>query len=163
MLLSILAGVLASWSGYYGSHQLLSVTFRFLHISGIVLGGDAGLWTDWQILKIARNEPREKDSALKLLSRAHAYVIPWMIVLGITGVLMTTADLTTFAVSKVFWTKIALVILLVSNGIVLLLLEHRSRQTGIAGIWPALVRVSSISALLWQATLFAGTLLTVAA
>ncbi len=76
---------------------------------------------------------------------------------------MTAADTATYFVSKVFWLKISLVIFLLLNGIVLLLLESRARQFGIMSVWPKLVVVCSISLLLWQTTLFAGTLLTVAA
>jgi hypothetical protein len=163
MLLGIAAGVLAFWSGYYGNHQLVSVTIRSLHLAGLALGGGAGLWTDWQILRTVRGVQGDRESVLKLLSRAHAYVVPWMIVLGATGLLMTAADTSTFLVSNVFWIKMSMVFLLACNGIALILLENRARQFGIMAVWPKLIIVSSISGLLWLTTLFAGTLLTVAA
>lgn len=161
-MIIIITSSIAWWSSYYGNHQLLSVTIRFLHLAAIVLGGGAGLWTDWQVMKAARGK-LEKEAVMKWLSRAHAYVVPWMAVLALTGVLMMAADTATFFSSKVFWAKIVLVFLLVSNGFALVLLEGRARQWGIDSVWSKLVLVSCMSALLWQTTLFAGTLLTVAA
>jgi len=163
MVLSLLASVITAWSSYYSDHQLLSVTIRFFHITGLVLGGGAGLWTDWRILRTAQTGTSEKEAVIKLLSRAHVYVIPWMIVLVGTGVLLTAADTAAFFVSRVFWVKISMVVLLVLNGIALLLLENRARQDGVNAVWSKLVLTSFLSALLWQTTLFAGTLLTVAA
>jgi hypothetical protein len=157
------AGMIGAWSAYYESHALLSVTLRFLHMSAIVLGGGAGVWTDWQILKAAKSGTAEREAVLKLLSRSHMYVVPWMLVLVVTGALLTAADTRTFFVSKVFWVKIAMVALLVSNWVLLLILESRARQFGIKTVWSKLVLTSCLSALFWQTTLFAGTLLTVAA
>jgi hypothetical protein len=155
--------IIESWANCYGNHPLVSVTIRFLHLTGIVLGGGAGILTDWQIIKSALKGNVDREYLLKQLNRAHYYVAPWMFVLSLTGALMTAADAQTFFVSKVYWTKIALILLLVVNGVALLLLESHARNPGIQSVWKKLTIVSVISAVLWQTILFVGVLLTVSA
>ena len=162
-MLIVLVGVVAWWSSYYGNHQIASVAIRFLHLTGIIMGGGTGLFADRQVLRAAISAPAEREAVLVTLSRAHAHVISWILIVGITGALMTAADTATFLVSKVYWIKMALVGLLIANGIALFFVESRTRRLGAATEWPRLVLVSTISAVLWLTTLFLGTLLTVAA
>jgi hypothetical protein len=163
MLSTVFVGVIAWWSSYYGNHQIASVSIRFLHLAGLILGGGTGLFADRQVLGAVWAGSEERVAVLATLNRAHPHVVSWILIVGVTGVLMTTADLTTFLVSKVYWIKMVLVGLLIANGIVLLLVERRTRRLGVSAGWPRLVTVSTISAILWLTTLFMGTLLTVAA
>jgi hypothetical protein len=153
----------AWWSGYYGNHQLVSVSIRYLHLTAILLGGGTALFADRQVLQSLRSRTDERPAVLTVLDRAHSHVIPWMVLLGITGALMAFADTETFWASKVFWIKMSLVALLVCNGIALMILERRIHRSGITTAWNSLAFVSTLSAILWLTTLFLGTLLTVAA
>lgn len=162
-MLILMVGIVAWWSSYYDHHQIVSVTIRFLHLAGLVMGGGTGLFADRQVLRAARSALAEREAVLVTLSRAHAHVISWILIVGITGVLMTAADTATFLESKLYWIKMILVGLLIANGVALFFVEGRTRRLGAATEWPRLVVVSSISAVLWLATLFLGTLLTVAA
>jgi hypothetical protein len=163
MLLTVQVGITAWWSSYYGNHQLASVTVRFLHLAGLVMGGGTGLFADRQVLGAIRVGSQEREAVLATLSRAHAHVISWIVVVGSTGVLMTAADTSTFLASKLYWFKMGLVALLVANGVAMFFAERRSRQLGVDAGWPRLVAISTMSAVLWLTTLFLGTLLTVAA
>jgi hypothetical protein len=163
MPLTLLVGITAWWSSYYGDHQLVSVSIRFLHLAGLVMGAGTGLFADRQVLSAVRSRSQERETVLVTLNRAHAHVISWIIVVGSTGVLMTAADTSTFLVSKLYWIKMAMVALLITNGLAMLAAERRTRQVGISAGWPRLAAVSTISATLWLTTLFLGTLLTVAA
>lgn len=159
----VFAAAAARWSSYYSNHQLVSVTIRFLHLAGLVLAGGTALYSDRQILRARRAGISVQQAVLSSLDAVHAETILGLAVLGITGLLMATADTATFLVSKLFWTKMFFVALLLGNGVFVLLAERRARRRGAAGGWPRLVVVSAISAFLWLATLFLGTLLTVAA
>ena len=163
MFLTVLVGVTAWWSSYYGNHQLASVTIRFVHLAGLIFGGGAGLFTDRQVLGVIRAGSQEREAVLAQLPRVHAQVVSCLFVAGAAGILMTAADTTTFLVSKVYWIKMALVGLLITNGIVMLAVERRTRQVGVSVGWSRLVAVSTISAILWLTILFLGALLTVAA
>jgi hypothetical protein len=163
MLLTVLVGITAWWSSYYGNHQLVSVSVRFLHLAGLVMGAGTGLFADRQVLGAVRAGSQEREAVLATLNRAHAHVVSWIIVVGSTGVLMTAADTSTFLVSKLYWIKMVMVGILIANGLAMLLAERRARQVGVSAGWPKLVAVSAISAILWLTTIFLGTLLTVAA
>lgn len=159
----ILVGMVAWWSSYYGNHEVASVTIRFLHLAGLILGGGTGLFADRQVLQAVRADTGEREAVLGTLRRAHAHVISWILLVGLTGALMTAADTTTFLASKVYWTKMILVSLLICNGVVMIFVERSARRLGTAVVWTRLVVVSAISGFLWLATLLLGTLLTVAA
>lgn len=163
MFLTVTIGITSWWSSYYGNHQLTSVSVRFLHLVGIVMGGGTGLFADRQVIGAIRAGSQEREAVLAALSRAHAHVISWIVVIGSTGVLMTAADTSTFLVSKVYWLKMGLVALLVTNGVALFFAERRSRKLGVDAGWPRLAAISTLSAVLWLITLFMGSLLTVAA
>ena len=162
-MFTVLVGFTAWWSSYYGNHQLASVSVRFLHLAGIVMGGGTGLFADRQVIGAIRAGSQEREAVLSLLSRVHAHVISWIVVVGSTGVLMTAADTSTFFASKIYWFKMGMVALLVANGAALFFAERRSRRLGVEAGWPRLAAISTISATLWLVTLFLGTLLTVAA
>ena len=163
MFLTILVGITAWWSSYYGNHQLASVTIRFVHLAGLILGGGTALVADRQILRVIRAGSEEREAVLVHVHRAHVQVVWCLFVVAAAGIVMTAADTATFLVSKLYWIKMVLVGLLIANGVVMLVVERRTRQVGVSVGWPRLVAVSTISAILWLTILFLGTLLTVAA
>jgi hypothetical protein len=163
MVLAVLVGITAWWSSYYGNHQLASVAVRYLHLAGLLLGGGTALFADRQVLRVMRAGSQEQEAVLAELSRAHRYVVSCIVVVATAGILMTASDTATFLVSKLYWTKMLLVGLLVTNGAVLLLSERRARRIGVAAGWLRLAAVSTVSAMLWLTILFLGILLTVAA
>ena len=160
---STLAAVAAGWASYFGNHRLVSVAIRFLHLAGIMVGGGAALGADRQILRAARGTPLQHEVIFATLRAAHTSVIPSLAVVVVTGSLMTLADLSTFFASRTYWLKLSLVGLLAVNGVALLLAERQARRDGAAAIWTRLVVISAVSAFLWLAVLFVGTLLTVVA
>ena len=86
-----------------------------------------------------------------------------MALLFLTGILMVTSDIATFASSPVLWVKLALVALLVFNGVVLERTETALRGGDADASWGRL-RVGAFCSIgLWIATLVAGTILVSAA
>ncbi len=162
-MLPVLIGLISWWNGYYGNHQLVSVSIRFLHLAGLLLGGGTGLFADRRVLRAARTGSDTPEAVLEFLAQTHVQVIAGIMVVGLTGTLMFAADTATFLVSRVFWVKMGVVALLVANGSGILLLERKAARRGAAAVWPQLIVVSSVSAILWLTALFMGTLLTVAA
>jgi hypothetical protein len=159
----VLIGLLSWWTDYYGDHRLISVSIRFLHLAGIVLAGGTGLFSDRRVLRAARTRSEPPEAVLAFLGKTHTHVIAWLLVVIITGALMTAADTATFLVSLVYWIKMAAVALLVVNGTALVLLERRAARRGAAAVWPHVILASSLSAIFWLGALFMGVLLTVAA
>ena len=71
-----LSDAVAWWASAYADHRLLSVSIRFLHIAGLVIGGGTAIITDRAILRGARGAADERASAMATLHRSHRTVVP---------------------------------------------------------------------------------------
>lgn len=150
------------WSALYGDHLAVSVSIRFLHLAGIVVGGGRALASDRRTLRVlgAGADPRRAIAAD--LGAAHRTVVPALAVVAATGLLLAAADVETYLASRLYWTKMGLVALLLLNGIGLMGAE-RGLAAGRPSARAWLGATSVASLLLWLAILFAGVSLTVAA
>jgi len=157
-----LTSAIESWAAYYDHHQLVSVTIRYLHLAGLVLGGGTALAADRQVLRALRTEPSERARVVPALDAAHRVVVPGLALMIVTGLLMTASDTDTFFASRLYWTKLSLVGLLLLNGLGLLLAERAVAGQKPRG-WLWLGLTSGASLLLWLGIMFAGVWLTVAA
>lgn len=159
---AFLAPAVQAWADLYGNHQVVSVAVRFLHLAAILVGGGTALTVDRRCLKAARSGEPARAAALADLAAAHRVVVPALAVVAATGALMALADAETFFASRLYWSKMGLVGLLLLNGLGLLAAE-RAVGRGSAEAWTRLGLVSAASLLLWLSTLLAGVVLTVAA
>jgi hypothetical protein len=158
-----ITSLVQSWSDYYGSHQVLSVTVRFLHLTGLVVGGGTALAADRQILGALRSDAAQRVATLASLGSAHRVVVPALGLVVLTGSLLTAADAATFFASPLYWWKMALVALLLVNGGVLVAAEARAERHAGAKGWGWVALASGVSLVLWIVILFVGVRLTVAA
>jgi len=154
------AGVAAAWANFYGAQPAVSVLVRWLHLSAVVVGGGAAVAADRRIL-IARRADR--TSALSLLAGSHCIVIAALVVVVASGGLMTVSDLETFVVSPAYWTKLALVSLLILNGVALRRAESAALRRPEGAGWATIRAASAVSLLLWLGLVYVGLWLTVAA
>jgi hypothetical protein len=159
---AVVQSAVGSWSDFYGNHQAVSVTIRYLHLAGLVVGGGTALAVDRQVLRRARSGSSTRSEVVSAVHGAHRVVVPSLAVVLATGLAMTLSDTETFFVSRLYWSKMALVGLLVLNGLGLLAAERAVASDRPKG-WSWLGLTSAASLLLWLATLFAGVWLTVAA
>jgi hypothetical protein len=155
-----LSNAVAWWASTYSDHRILSVSIRFLHIIGLVVGGGTAMVTDRSILRAARGSADQRASAIGLLARSHLTVVPALVLVVLTGVLLSASDLNTFFASPVYWVKLALVALLFVNGAGIVAAERLARRQD---AWKRLAFGSAASLALWVVLLFVGTLLTAAA
>ena len=157
-LLQLAAG---TWSSYYGNHQAVSISIKALHIAGTMVGGGAAISLDRQVLKALRQPPGERHLVLAQLQGEHRVVLPALVLLLLTGIMMTGSDLDTFMGSTLFWAKAALTVVLALNGLVLVAAESSARSTPTA--WGRVAASATVSLALWLVILYLGTWLTVAA
>ena len=155
------SGLIGWWADYYGNHQLVSVAVRFLHVSGLVVGGGTAVRTDWHLL-IAGRRPDRRAEALGRLAGSHRAVVPSLALVVASGATMVVGDLDTFIPSRLFWTKMALFVVLLANGLFLVAAERAAHHAP-ASAWGRLGLASTISLTLWFVLLFVGTWLTVGA
>src|SRR6185295_13710796 len=111
---SQLAALCSSWSSYYGDHQAVSDTIRSLHLLALVVGGGTAIAADRRVLTSRRSALLA--DAVAYMQRSHRLVISAFVVIALTGLLMALADVETYSVSALFWTKMGLVALLIANG-----------------------------------------------
>jgi len=149
------------WSSYYGNHQAVSISIKALHLAGTMVGGGAAVALDRQVLLALRQPPAGRAAVLAQLEAAHRVVLPALVVILLTGILMTAADLETFLNSPLFWTKVGFTVVLALNGALLMAVEASARRTP-AG-WGRIAASATLSLALWLVILYLGTWLTVAA
>lgn len=152
------------WAAYYSDHQMISLTVRYVHLAALMVGGGTALAIDRVVLGTARRRTQDRrEAAMTALSGSHRVVVPALIVVAITGVLMTAADWSTFEASRLFWIKMALFAMLVANGGALVAAERRYADGVALEKWRRVVIASGASVLLWLVILWVGEWLTVAA
>ena len=157
-MIATLSQALASWNSYYGNHQALSVAIRYVHLAALLVGGGTALAIDREIFVLRRSAPQARDATITRLNRAHALVIASIVFLVASGFLMAGADVETYLVSPTFWTKMALVVMLLINGAVLARAGRKS-----AMVSRRLTVASVVSAILWLVIVYVSNWLRVAA
>ena len=156
----ILTRAVSGWASFYDHHRMVSVTVRYLHLAGLLVGGGTALALDRRVFAARRLPEAERSAALDALARSHRVVVPALGLVMLTGVLMTASDTATFFASRLYWTKMGLVTLLLVNGAGFFLAETRARRSG---GWAWLGAASAASLALWLIILYMGAWLTAAA
>jgi hypothetical protein len=156
-MIATLSQALATWNSYYGNHQALSVTIRYLHLAALLVGGGTALALDREIFGLRRSAPQMRAATIARLNSAHALVIGSLAFIVASGLLMAAADVETYLVSPTFWIKMALVAILLVNGAVL----ARAGRSAAGG--RRLAVVSVVSAVLWLVIVYVSNWLRVAA
>lgn len=155
-------GLVARWAHLYSDRKAVSEAVTFVHLAGVLLAGGLAVAADRATLRLARHTPpgvAGDSPALADIAGVHRVVLWGLLLIVASGVLQTLADLDTFLPSPVFWTKMALVVVLLGNGWIRLRAERRVRS-GAAAAWPAFRRTSIASLALWFTLVLAGTILT---
>jgi len=159
---AFLASSIDSWAAFYDAHRMVSVTVRYLHLAGLVVGAGTALAADRRILKAAGSGPTERSATVAAVGASHRVVVPALALVVVTGALMAASDTATFLGSRLFWSKMGFVALLLLNGAGLVAAERAaSRERGHGWSW--LVLTSAASLVLWLVILFMGVWLTAAA
>lgn len=152
------------WSAYYSDHQMVSLTIRYVHVAALMIGGGTALAIDRVVLGTARRRTDDRrHAAMTALSGSHSVVVPALVIVAISGVLMTAADWSTFEASRLFWIKMVLFALLLVNGGALVAAERRYASNAGIEKWRRVILASGASVLLWLVILWIGEWLTVAA
>ncbi len=149
-----------SWAAFYGAHQVMSLTVRWLHLAGLLVGGGAALVAD---IRTLRAGAAEQAAAASDLASTHRVVVSGLAAMALSGALMVATDPDTFLGSRLFWGKMGLVALLVLNGLALVRSERAVSRAPEGRGFTWLRATSAASAALWLAILYAGLWLTVAA
>ena len=152
----VLRDLATDWGSYYSNHAVVRTLVEFAHIGGLVAGGGAAMVADRGILAAMRRTPHERAALLQSVRNTHLIVLIGLVAVMASGVLLLAADVDTYLVSKLFWTKMVFVALLMLNGVALTAAERRA-ATGHHVSWGTLRWTAIASLALWFLTTLTGT------
>lgn len=146
------------WASVYSNSRILSSGLLFSHLGGLLLGGGGAVAADRASLRAVRASGIQQASHLRELALVHRVVLSGLSLTFVSGLLLAAADLETYATLPVFWLKMGLILLLLTNGWWMQRTE-RALAAG-APAWRRLHTASVMSLALWFAVLLASTFLT---
>ena len=160
-----LATVAEPWQSLYSDSAAVATAVLFVHLAALVVGGGLALAADRGTLRAWRGAPEDRARHLADLQRTHGPVLGALGAALASGILLFLADVEAYATSPLYWTKMALVALLLANGFAMTRVEHvlsaaRTPDVIDEGPWRRLRANAVLSAVLWLATMLAGTALT---
>jgi hypothetical protein len=154
------------WQRLVSHSTTVSTALLFAHLGALVAGGGLALAADLATWRLRDAEPDERARHLAELARTHRPVVVALGLSFVSGGLLFLADVEAFASSLVFWSKMALIVLLLANGLLMTRLErtlHAGRADASAGagdsLWRRRRASACASAILWYGVLLAGTAL----
>jgi hypothetical protein len=151
------------WSRLYADSKVIATLVVFGHIAALLFAGGLAVTLDRATLRAARH-PDARARHLDALASSHRVVIAGLTLSFVTGLMLFTADLETYFVSWIFWTKMLLVVLLLANGYGINKTESALRAGAAPdGGWRTLTRTAWASLMLWFAIALAGVALVNAA
>jgi hypothetical protein len=146
------------WAHVYSDTKALSAAVLYLHLAGILVAGGVALATDRASLLLRPEAEPDVARELRRLGAVHRIVLAGLAVTVASGVLMFLSDARTYATSALFWTKMALILVLLGNG----WLRLRAERVLADGLdaWRRFRATSVASVALWLGVLLAGVFLT---
>jgi hypothetical protein len=166
-ILQTIATAAKPWASLYSNSTAVDAAVTFGHIIGTLFAGGIAISADRATFKALRGTDEDRTRLLIDLGNTHAWVITGLTLIFISGLLQALSDVKTFGVSIVFWTKMALVALLLVNGAVLQRTERTLRAgsnttqgaASMKTLWRRLGFAAGASITLWTAIVLAGVIL----
>lgn len=160
-IVETLEAALKPWADFYGQTKPLQAGVEFLHVGALLLGGGFAVASDRAALRALKGDPDQRAHVLREIGAVHKPVTIALAVSAASGLVMLSTDVGTFLVSPVFWTKMALVLLLLANGYLVMRSDERLRSdpSPANGAWGRLRFGAIASITLWLSTTLAGVIL----
>jgi hypothetical protein len=147
-----------AWASIYANSPALRSVLMFAHVGGLIGGGGCAIAADRTTLRAFRRGQAAVEHELEHLRHIHRVVIAGLVVVVLSGGLLTFADLESYVASPAFWLKMALVLVLIGNGALVVRGGQRTHAGHADG--PRRLRVAAIASLvLWFATTLLGAVL----
>src|SRR5215212_2224394 len=103
------------WRHFYAHSPLLSTVILFGHLGGLFAAGGLAVAADRATLRLDPSNEHDRHCHLDDLARLQRPIWCSLGVAVLSGALLFFADVEAFAASRIFWTKMALVALLLGN------------------------------------------------
>ena len=115
-MLETLTTLLLPWSELYADSAWIPTTVLAVHMLALFTGGGIAIAADRRVLLSTPSTREAYQAAAEDLRTTHAIVIGSIAIMVVSGVSLAASDIGTFAVSKVFWAKMATFTVLIANG-----------------------------------------------
>lgn len=115
-MLETLTTLLLPWSELYADSAWIPTTVLAVHMLALFAGGGIAIAADRRVLLSTPGTREAYQAAAEDLRTTHAIVIGSIAMMVVSGVSLAASDIGTFAVSKVFWAKMATFTVLIANG-----------------------------------------------
>src|SRR5689334_20614912 len=129
------------WQQLYAHSTIVATLVLFGHVAGLLIAGALTFSAEASALRLDPADDGERRRYLRDAAPARIAIAIALGVAMINGVLLFLADLEAFAVSRIFWTKMLLVVLLLGNTVLASRLDARLRRedgastSGDGGLW----------------------------
>jgi len=150
----------------------LTATLLVLHLGALLFGGGFAVAADRGTRAAARDSDAEVSTQMRArqlvaLAELHPLVMRALWISIASGLALFALHAERYVTSGVFWVKMALVVALLANGLVMQIAERDAREAspsaigaGAAAVWGRLRASAVASTALWALVLVAGVLLT---
>jgi hypothetical protein len=118
------------WRRLYAQSPLLSTLILFGHLGGLLAAGGLTVASERATLRLDPDCDVDRRRHLAELERLRAPVWSAFGVALLSGALLFFADVEAFAASRIFWTKMLLVALLIANTLLTARLDAALRRDG---------------------------------
>lgn len=162
-VIETLAAAAKPWNALYAHSRVVSSGVTFVHVGSLLVGGGLAVASDRAVLRARAADAEERRRLLRDFASVHGPVVVALVLMTVSGAAMALADVETFFASPLFWTKMAIFVALLANGLFVMRTE-RALAADPAPVNPLLWRrlgagaVTSLA--LWITTTFVGVVLT---
>jgi hypothetical protein len=124
-MLETLTTLFQPWADLYAEQTTLATTIIAIHVLAMFVGGGIAIGADRRVLQAAPGTAEAHRAVAEELRLQHTVVIGAIVLVVASGLALATADVGTFAQSRVFWSKMGVFALLIVNGIAMRRTEGR--------------------------------------
>jgi len=153
-----LVSLFQPWNDFYSHSKAAATIVIFLHVGGLLLAGGFAIAADRATIRSMGRSPDTRTAQLKELATIHRWVITGLVVVIVSGLGLLASDFETFWGSWIYWLKMALVAVLLINGLQMTRVEKSLEldPSETSPKWSALHRTALTSLTLWFVTTFLG-------
>jgi hypothetical protein len=153
-LVTYVSHLAGPWAAVYNNSKLVVAAVTFVHLAGLLMAGGSAVAFDRTTLRFSAGSGDQRRMHLDELAAVHRVVLAGLFLVMVSGVLMLAADAATLLVSWAFWVKMALVTLLLANGLAMTRAERTLRRAPDTD-WGRLRLGAMASLVLWFAVVLA--------
>ena len=147
-----LVGLTAPWRALYSRSAPVEISVVGTHVLSMLVAGGLAIAHDRGTLRAGRWTPAIREHHFEELHAVHLTVVIALAICMLSGIALFAADVKTWIVSVPFWIKMALIVMLLGNGLIMTASEGSLRLNiggSAAAAWSRIRASSIVSALLW--------------